>query len=140
VDIYTCLCWPRWIAWRALVDEWQDGRAELRLSLEDLLGRLSRREGGPNQVADLTEDNPNVLFELGVRMREDRSVALVRARGSEPIFDVDNMVRVEDYIPNLWPSTVKRDVPRLTEHLKATWENRGSVDTFMKILRRESGS
>lgn len=91
-------------------------------------------------LADLTEHNPNVLFELGMRMREDKPVALVRAMGTGQIFDVDNMLRVAEYNPNLWSSTVERDVPRLTEHIKATWENRDSVDTFMKILRRQTPS
>jgi hypothetical protein len=89
-------------------------------------------------LADLTEHNPNVLFELGVRMHEDKAVALVRAKGTGQIFDVDNMLRVLDYNPNLWPSTVKTDVPKLTEHLKAAWDNRDSADTFMKILLRQS--
>jgi hypothetical protein len=89
-------------------------------------------------LADLTEHNPNVLFELGMRMREDKPVALVRAKGTGQIFDVDNVLRVEDYNPNLWPSTVENDVPRIASHIKATWENRETVQTFMKILRRES--
>jgi hypothetical protein len=85
-------------------------------------------------VADLTEHNPNVLFELGMRMHADKPVALVRARGTGPIFDVDNLLRVEDYNPNLWPSTVERDLPRLTEHIRATWANRGTDKTFMQLL------
>lgn len=89
-------------------------------------------------LADLTEHNPNVLFELGVRMHKDKPVALVRAKGTGQIFDVDNMLRVLDYNPNLWPSTVESDVPKLTEHLKAAWDNRDSADTFMKILLRQS--
>src|SRR5213079_2550524 len=75
-------------------------------------------------LADLTEHNPNVLFELGMRMAEDKPVALVRARGTGPIFDVDNMLRVEEYSPNLWPSTVTIDVPKIASHIKATWEGR----------------
>ena len=47
------------------------------------------------------------------------------------------MLRVEDYDPNLWSSTVERDVPRIRDHIKATWDNRESEDTFMKILRRQ---
>ena len=90
-------------------------------------------------LADLTEHNPNVLFELGMRMNEDKPVALVRARGTGQIFDVDNMLRVEDYSPNIWPTTVERDVPKIRDHIKATWENRESGDTFMRILRRRSG-
>jgi hypothetical protein len=88
-------------------------------------------------LADLTEHNPNVLFELGMRMREDRPTALVRAKGTGQIFDVDNVLRVVDYDPNVWPSTVERDIPRVREHLEATWGNRDSADTYMKILRRQ---
>jgi len=88
-------------------------------------------------LADLTEHNPNVLFELGMRMHADLPVALVRARGTGPIFDVDNMLRVEEYDPNLWTSSVQADVPVLTEHIRAAWENRDTMRTFMKILRPE---
>ena len=86
-------------------------------------------------LADLTEHNPNVLFELGMRMHADLPVVLVRARGTGAIFDVDNMLRVEEYAPTLWTSSVGRDIPVLTEHIRAAWENRDTAQTFMKILR-----
>jgi hypothetical protein len=88
-------------------------------------------------LADLTEHNPNVLFELGMRMNADLPVVLVRARGTRPIFDVDNMLRVEEYSPNLWGSKVKDDIPVLTDHIKAAWNDRETGTTFMKLLRRE---
>ena len=88
-------------------------------------------------LADLTEHNPNVLFELWMRMHADRPVVLVRARGTGAIFDVDNMLRVEEYDPNLWTSSAKTDIPRLTAHIKAVWETRDTAQTFMKILRPE---
>jgi hypothetical protein len=86
-------------------------------------------------IADLTENNPNVLFELGLRIAEQRPVAIIRARGTPPIFDVDNMLRVYEYDPNLWASTVVIDKPKLTEHIKGTWNNRESKMTFIGILR-----
>jgi hypothetical protein len=86
-------------------------------------------------LCDLTEHNPNVLFELGMRMHADKPIVLVRARGTGPIFDVDNLLRVEDYNPNIWPSTVERDIPRLTAHIKGAWENREGAVTFMGLLR-----
>lgn len=89
-------------------------------------------------VADLTEHNPNVLFELGVRMAHDKPVALIRAKGTGPVFDIDNMLRVVDYDPNLWASTVERDVPRLKAHIEATWTKRQSDKSYMKLLRRPS--
>lgn len=86
-------------------------------------------------IADLTENNPNVLFELGLRIAEERPVAIIRAKGTPPIFDVDNMLRVYEYDPNLWASTVVLDRPKLTEHIKGTWSNRESKLTFIGILR-----
>lgn len=90
-------------------------------------------------LADLTEHNPNVLFELGVRMALDKPVALVKARGTSAIFDVDNMLRVESYSPNLWPSTVRSDVPKLTAHVQEAWDTRTSDMSFMKILSQSPG-
>jgi hypothetical protein len=87
-------------------------------------------------VADLTEHNPNVLFELGMRMHEDKPVALIKAKGTGKIFDVDNMLRVYEYDPCLWMSTVKLDLPNVRNHVKATWENRERGVSFMKILRQ----
>lgn len=86
-------------------------------------------------VADLTEHNPNVLFELGVRMAVDKPVALMRAEGTDPIFDVDNMLRAFDYSPKLWKSTLVGDLPNLSAHIRASWERRNSDRTYMKILR-----
>lgn len=86
-------------------------------------------------IADLTEHNPNVLFELGMRMANDRPTALIRSKGTKPIFDVDNMLRVCEYDPRMWPSTVEEDLPRLVDHIDGTWANRETEHTFMRILR-----
>jgi hypothetical protein len=87
-------------------------------------------------IADLTDHNPNVLFELGLRMAQDKPVALIKAADTGRIFDVDNMLRVFEYKPHLWRSTVEIDLPALAMHIKATWENRANEQTYMKILRR----
>jgi hypothetical protein len=87
-------------------------------------------------IADLTDHNPNVLFELGVRIAEDKPVVLVKATGTGRIFDVDNMMRVYEYSANLWQSTVEKDLAEITEHVKAAWERRASDQSYMKILRR----
>lgn len=89
-------------------------------------------------IADLTEHNPNVLFELGMRMAADLPVALVRAKGTGAIFDVDDMLRVEEYNPNLWVSTVIPDRARLQAHIAATWDNKDSEVTYMRILNNRS--
>lgn len=87
-------------------------------------------------IADLTDHNPNVLFELGLRMAGDKPVALIKAVGTGRVFDVDNMLRVHEYQPHLWRSTVESDIPELVKHFKAAWENRGTDVSYMKLLRR----
>ncbi len=86
-------------------------------------------------IADLTEHNPNVMFELGVRMAEDKPVVLIKAQGTGPLFDVDNMLRVFEYNPNLWQTTIEKDLPNLRDFIKGAWENRASDKSYMKILR-----
>ncbi|MBI3850601.1 MAG: hypothetical protein HY298_10080 [Verrucomicrobia bacterium] len=91
-------------------------------------------------IADLTDHNPNVLFELGLRMAMEKPVALIKASGTGKVFDVDNMLRVHEYQPNLWRSTVESDLPELVKHIRAAWENREKDQSYMKILRRSVSS
>lgn len=86
-------------------------------------------------IVDLTEHNPNVLFELGMRIAFDKPVCLIRAKGTAPIFDIDHMLRVYDYNPCLWPSTIKEDIPELTKHISETWKNRDQERSYLKLLR-----
>jgi hypothetical protein len=85
-------------------------------------------------IADLTDHNPNVLFELGIRLAKELPVAIIKAEGTGPIFDVDNMMRVLPYSPNLWTSTLTSDMPRMRDHIKAAWDNRTTAKGYMQIL------
>jgi hypothetical protein len=85
-------------------------------------------------IADITDHNPNVMFELGIRMAKEKPVQLIRAEGTPRIFDVDNMLRVFSYNPNLWATTVQTDRPRLADHIKATWDNKTVNRSYIQIL------
>jgi hypothetical protein len=90
-------------------------------------------------VADLTDHNPNVLFELGLRMGlHEKPVAIIKTTDTGRIFDVDNMLRVFEYKGNLWPSTIKTDVPGLEGHMRATWEGKDTNRSYVSILRAKS--
>lgn len=89
-------------------------------------------------IADLTEHNPNVMFELGFRMAQDKPVVLLKATGTGPLFDVDNMLRVFEYNSNLWQTTIEKDLPNLCEFIKGAWENRASEKSYLGILRGKS--
>lgn len=88
-------------------------------------------------IADLTDHNPNVLCELGIRLANEKPVALIRAKGTERIFDVD-ILRIEDYDSKIWPNTVGDDITRIADHIKATWDNRGTMRPYMEILTGRS--
>lgn len=85
-------------------------------------------------IADLTDHNPNVLFELGIRIAKELPVALIKAEGTGRIFDVDNMMRVFTYSPTLWKSRIAEDLPKLTAHIKAAFANAATDPSFMQIL------
>jgi len=88
-------------------------------------------------IADLTDHNPNVLFELGLRFGSATGpTALVKTSDTGRLFDVDNMLRVYEYRESLWKSTLEIDIPNMEEHFRATWQNRESNETYMNILRR----
>jgi hypothetical protein len=91
-------------------------------------------------IADLTEHNPNVMFELGVRIAHDKPVVIMKAEGTGPLFDIDNMLRVFEYSPNLWQTTVEKDMPNLREFIKGAWENRQSNKSYINILRGKGKS
>jgi hypothetical protein len=69
-------------------------------------------------------------------MALEKPIVLVKAIGTNPIFDVDHMLRVESYNPNMWPSTVKADIPKLTAHITEAYANRDTQRSYMAILRQ----
>jgi nucleoside 2-deoxyribosyltransferase len=85
-------------------------------------------------IADLTDHNPNVLFELGIRLAKEKPIVLIKSKDTGPIFDVDNLLRVYTYDQNLWSTTVQADVKALAERIRGTWENREHAVGYMRIL------
>lgn len=89
-------------------------------------------------LADLTEHNPNVLFELGIAIALRKPVVLIKTEYTGQIFDIDNTIRVFPYNQNLWPSTLEKDIPNLAKRIKSVVENIGKeksyFDTFMGIV------
>lgn len=86
-------------------------------------------------LADLTDHNPNVLFELGFRIALNKPVIIIKAKGTSGIFDVDSMMRYYEYNPNLWKSTLEKDIPSLKEHIEAAWNSKHQ-QSYIDILTR----
>lgn len=88
-------------------------------------------------LADLTDHNPNVLFELGFRIALNKPVVIIKAKGTKGIFDVDTMMRYYEYDPNLWKSTIESDLKGLRDHIEATWKNKDNQQSYITILTRK---
>lgn len=84
-------------------------------------------------LADLTDHNPNVLFELGFRIALNKKVIIIKAKGTPAIFDIDSMMRYYEYNGNLWKSTIEHDLPKLKEHIEATWKDT-KQKSYIEIL------
>jgi nucleoside 2-deoxyribosyltransferase len=85
-------------------------------------------------IADLTDHNPNVLLELGIRLAKEKPVVLIKSKDTGAIFDVDNLLRVYTYDQNLWTTTVQADVNALATRIEGTWHNRDQAVGYMRIL------
>ena len=48
-----------------------------------------------------------------VRIALEKPVVLIKAEGTGPLFDIDNMMRVFEYSPNLWQTTIDKNLPDL---------------------------
>jgi len=92
-------------------------------------------------IADLTDHNPNVMFELGLRMAvAKKPISLIKTKDTGRIFDVDNVLRVFEYSQNLWQSTVQNDIPELAAHITGTWDARNTGSGYVEILTGRSGA
>jgi len=69
------------------------------------------------------------------KLRLSELVALIQAEGTARVFDVDNVLRVLAYRKELWRSSILKDLPELTAHIRATWENRETNESYYKLLR-----
>ncbi len=69
-------------------------------------------------LVDMSQSNPNVFFELGVRTSVNRPIALVRSDEAMPIpFDVSG-INTHTYDPSLKAWHIASQVEALAEHLR----------------------
>jgi hypothetical protein len=48
------------------------------------------------------------------------------------------MIRAYEYDPTLWRTSLEKDIPELSEHIQATWDNREKERSYFEILRKPS--
>lgn len=85
-------------------------------------------------ICDLSSQNPNVLYELGIRQAFNKPVALIKDRKTKRIFDIQGF-RDFEYDENLRVDNVQEDIQTLAEVIKSTYKNDGeTVNSLISLL------
>lgn len=100
-----------------------------------IIGKIfSAVQDCPMAICDLSNRNPNVLYELGLRQAYDKPVVLVQDEKTERIFDVSGINTVT-YNSNRLYENVVDDRKKITEAIKATRD--GKTNSVIKIIKAE---
>ncbi|SDQ73756.1 hypothetical protein [Flagellimonas zhangzhouensis] len=85
-------------------------------------------------ICDLSSQNPNVLYELGIRQAFNKPVALIKDTKTSRVFDIQGFRDLE-YDENLRIDNVQEIVENLSEIIKITYSEREhQVNSLVKLL------
>lgn len=88
-------------------------------------------------LCDLSNRNPNVLYELGLRQAYDKPVVLVQDEKTPRIFDVSGINTVQYSSERLFENVMEAR-EKITDALISTRD--GKVNSIVKIVRAKSAS
>lgn len=94
---------------------------------------LQKLIDSPMAICDLSNRNPNVLFELGLRQAFDKPTVLVQECGTPKIFDISPL-RYTEYRKELKYREVLEDQESIAEALKATKKATDSGEGINSII------
>lgn len=85
-------------------------------------------------ICDLSSQNPNVLYELGIRQAFNKPVVLIKDYRTKRIFDIQGLRDLE-YDENLRIDNVQESIDNLTEIIKTTYRDKDSqINSLIKLL------
>lgn len=84
-------------------------------------------------ICDLSSQNPNVLYELGIRQAFNKPVTLIKDKVTKRIFDIQGF-RDFEYDSNLRVDNIEREIESLSELIKNTYESQGSEINSLTTL------
>lgn len=89
----------------------------------------------PMAICDLSNRNPNVLYELGIRQAYDKPVVLIQDDKTERIFDVSGINTIPYKSARLYEDVLEAR-EKITEAINATKE--GKHNTIVKVVEAQS--
>lgn len=85
-------------------------------------------------ICDLSSQNPNVLYELGIRQAFNKPVTLIKDRSTKRIFDIQGF-RDFEYDENLRIDNVESEVENLAELIQNTYNSQGEeINSLVSLL------
>lgn len=85
-------------------------------------------------LCDLSNQNPNVLYELGIRQAFNKPVTLIKDSKTNRVFDVQG-IRDLEYDENLRIDNVQEVLENLAEIIKTTYDEKDNqVNSLVKLL------
>lgn len=85
-------------------------------------------------LCDLSSQNPNVLYELGIRQAFNKPVTLIKDRITKRIFDIQGF-RDFEYDETLRVDNVQNDVDKLSQILTSTYnESSDDINSLVSLL------
>lgn len=85
-------------------------------------------------ICDLSSQNPNVLYELGIRQAFNKPIALIKDSITKRIFDIQGF-RDFEYDENLRVDKVEEQIEKLSRIITSTYEQDGSdINSLISLL------
>lgn len=87
----------------------------------------------PMAICDLSNHNPNVLFELGIRQAFDLPVVLIQECGTPRIFDIATINTI-DYRKDLFYREVLEDREKIRSAILETAQDKRGINSIIKLI------
>lgn len=84
-------------------------------------------------LVDLSTQNPNVFFELGLRIALNKPVVLIVDSREDIPFDI-NIINIHQYSDNINYYQIEEERSSLAEHIKSSWRKDSENNAFWKIF------
>lgn len=97
---------------------------------------LDKIVSAPLAICDLSGQNPNVMFELGMRQAFDKPVVLIKDELTKSVFDI-NGIRYHPYPSSLRYDEVLKFQTKLSEAIDSTMQDcaeRNGANSIVKLL------